>query len=48
MQVVELAPAEVARLREKVQPVVKKFSEGVPEATVKDLYAAVEKARATR
>lgn len=45
MQVVELSPAEIARLREKVQPVVKKHSEGVPEATVKELYAEIEKAR---
>ena len=45
MQVVELPPAELARLREKVQPVVKKHSEGVPEATVKELYAEIEKAR---
>jgi tripartite ATP-independent transporter DctP family solute receptor len=48
MQVVELPPAEVARIRDKVQPVVKKFSEGVPEATVKELYAEIEKARAAR
>jgi TRAP-type transport system periplasmic protein len=48
MQVVELSPAEVARIREKVQPVVKKFSEGVNEATLKELYAEIEKARATR
>ena len=45
MQVVELPPAEVARIRDKVQPVVKKFSEGVNEATVKELYAEIEKAR---
>jgi TRAP-type C4-dicarboxylate transport system substrate-binding protein len=45
MQVVELSPAEIARLREKAQPVVKKHSEGVPEATVKELYAEIEKAR---
>ncbi len=48
MQVVELPAAEVARIRDKVQPVVKKFSEGVPEATVKELYAEIEKARAAR
>jgi tripartite ATP-independent transporter DctP family solute receptor len=48
MQIVELPAAEIARIREKVQPVVKKFSEGVPEATVKELYAEIEKARATR
>jgi TRAP-type transport system periplasmic protein len=48
MQIVELPAAEIARIREKVQPVVKKFSEGVPEATVKELYAEIEKARASR
>jgi TRAP-type transport system periplasmic protein len=48
MQVVELSPAEVARIRDKVQPVGKKFSEGVNEATLKELNAAIEKARATR
>lgn len=45
MQVVELPPAEIARIRDKVQPVVKKFSEGVSEAIVKELYAEIEKAR---
>jgi TRAP-type transport system periplasmic protein len=48
MQVVELSAAEVTRIREKVQPVVKKFSEGANEASVKELYAEIEKARATR
>jgi TRAP-type C4-dicarboxylate transport system substrate-binding protein len=48
MQIVELPAAELTRIREKVQPVVKKFSEGVPEETVKELYAEIEKARATR
>ena len=48
MQVVELPPAEVTRIREKVQPVIKKFSEGVNDATVKELYAEIEKARATK
>jgi TRAP-type transport system periplasmic protein len=48
MQVVELPAAEVTRIREKVQPVIKKFSEGVNEATVKELYAEIEKARGTK
>jgi len=48
MQVVELSAAEVTRIREKVQPVIKKFSEGVNEATVKELYAEIEKARAMK
>jgi len=48
MQVVELSAAEIARIRDKVQPVVKKFSEGVNESLVKELYGEIEKARATR
>jgi TRAP-type transport system periplasmic protein len=48
MQVVELPAAEVTRIREKVQPVIKKFSDGVNEATVKELYAEIEKARAPK
>ncbi|MES2100681.1 MAG: TRAP transporter substrate-binding protein [Pseudomonadota bacterium] len=43
MQVNELSPAEVTRLREKVQPVVDKFAREVGEATVKQ--AAAELAR---
>ena len=45
LELIELPPAEIARLREKVQPVVKKHSEGVPEATLKELYAEIEKVR---
>lgn len=45
MQLVELSPAEVARLREKTQPVFRKFSDGVSEASVKELQAELEKAR---
>ena len=48
MQVVELSAAEIGRIRDKVQPVVKKFSEGVNESIVKELYSEIEKARATR
>lgn len=45
MQVSEVAPAEMARLRDKVKPVVEKFSKEVGEATVKELYAEIAKAR---
>jgi tripartite ATP-independent transporter DctP family solute receptor len=48
MQLTELSAEEIARLREKVKPVVEKFSKDVSETAVKDLYAEVEKARATR
>jgi hypothetical protein len=45
MQVVELSPAEVTRLRDKTKPVVEKFTKDINEAVVKDLYAEIEKAR---
>lgn len=45
MQLVELSPAEMARLREKAQPVVRKFSDGVDPAALKELQAELEKAR---
>ena len=45
VQVVELSPAETARLREKAQPVVRRFSDGVSEASVTELQAELEKAR---
>ena len=46
MQVTEIAPAEMARLRDKVKPVTEKFSKDVGEATVKELYADIAKVRA--
>ncbi|MBG9390171.1 TRAP transporter substrate-binding protein [Caenimonas aquaedulcis] len=45
MQVSELPPAEVAKLREKMKPVVAKHTAGVGEATVKAVMAEIEKAR---
>lgn len=45
MQVNEIAPAEMARLRDKVKPVVEKFSKEIGEATVKELYGEIAKAR---
>jgi len=45
MQVNEVPAAEMARLRDKVKPVVEKFSKEVGEATVKELYAEIAKAR---
>ena len=45
MQLVELSPAETVRLREKAQPVVRKFSDGVNETALKELQAELEKAR---
>ena len=45
MQVSELPPAEVAKLREKMKPVIAKHTASVGEATVKAVMAEVEKAR---
>ena len=45
MQVTELAPAEVAKLRDKMKPVVAKHSAGAGEANVKAVMAEIEKAR---
>jgi tripartite ATP-independent transporter DctP family solute receptor len=45
MQVTELAPAEVAKLRDKMKPVVAKHSASVGEANVKAVMAEIEKAR---
>ena len=42
---IELSAPMVARLREKVQPVVRKFSDGASEAVVKELQAELDKAR---
>ena len=38
-------PAEVAKLREKVKPVIDKYSASVGESTVKELMAEIAKVR---
>ena len=45
MQVTELPPAEVAKLREKMKPVIAKHTASVGEATVNAIMAELEKAR---
>ncbi len=45
MQVNEIAPAEIARMREKVKPVIEKHSAGVGAAVVSELNAEIAKAR---
>jgi tripartite ATP-independent transporter DctP family solute receptor len=45
MQVTELPPAETAKLREKMKPVIAKYSAGVGESTVNELMAELAKAR---
>ena len=45
MQISELAPAEVAKLRDKMKPVIAKHSATAGEATVKAMMAELDKAR---
>lgn len=45
MQVTEIAPAELQRMRDKVKPVVDKYSASVGAETVKTLYAEIAKVR---
>lgn len=45
MQVVELAPAEIAKLREKMKPVIDKHAATVGEGTVKAMMAELAKQR---
>ena len=45
MQVTELSPAETAKLREKMKPVIAKYSSGVGDATVTELMAELAKLR---
>ena len=45
MQVSELPAAEVAKLREKMKPVIAKHTASVGESTVKAVMAEIDKAR---
>jgi tripartite ATP-independent transporter DctP family solute receptor len=45
MQVTSFSPAEVAKLREKMAPVIAKYSASVGEATVKEVQAELAKLR---
>ena len=45
MTVTEFSPAEVAKLREKMKPVVAQFSASVGEATVAEVMAELAKMR---
>lgn len=44
-QVNEVPPAEIAKMRDKVKPVVDKFTKDVGEAFVKEAYAEIDKVR---
>ena len=43
-----MSPAEVARIQEKVKPVVDKFAPQIGEDFVKGFYAEIDKARAAK
>lgn len=45
MQVTELSPAETAKLREKMKPVIAKYSSGVGESTVNELMGELARLR---
>lgn len=45
MTVTELPPAEVAKLREKMKPVIAKYASSVSESTLRDVQAALAQAR---
>ena len=45
MTVTELSPAEMAKFREKVKPVIAKHSATVGEATVAEVMAELDKLR---
>jgi tripartite ATP-independent transporter DctP family solute receptor len=47
MQVNELSPAEMAKVRERVKPVVEKYTQAIGNATVQDLDEEIAKARAS-
>ena len=46
MQTNVIAPAEIARFREKVRPVVEQFARELDQEVVSALYGAIDKARA--
>jgi TRAP-type C4-dicarboxylate transport system substrate-binding protein len=45
MQVSELPPAEQAKLRDKMKPVIDKYAASVGETTVKDVMAELARLR---
>ena len=46
MEVSELPPEELAKMKEKAKPVIEKFTADVGPEFVAEVYAAVEQARA--
>lgn len=45
MEVNEVLPEEIERMREKVKPVIDKYAQEIGEETVKELYAEIERVR---
>jgi TRAP-type C4-dicarboxylate transport system substrate-binding protein len=45
MQINDVPPAELARMRDKVKPVIDKYSAQVGEPLVKEFYAELAKAK---
>jgi len=45
MQINDVAPEEIARMRERVQPVIDKYAPQVGEALVKEFYEELARAR---
>ena len=45
MKVADLTPAETARIREKIKPVIDKYAKDVGEPMMKELSAEIAKAR---
>jgi TRAP-type C4-dicarboxylate transport system substrate-binding protein len=48
MQVTDLPPAEQARMKEKLQPVIAKFSKEFGETTAKEMFSELERIRASK
>jgi tripartite ATP-independent transporter DctP family solute receptor len=48
MQVTDLPPAEQARMKEKLQPVIAKFSKEFGEATAKEMFSELERIRTSK
>ena len=48
VKVNEIAPAELAKIQEKVKPVVTKFAPQIGEEFIKGFYAEIDKARAAK
>jgi len=48
VKVNEIAPAELAKIQDKVKPVVAKFAPQIGEDFIKGFYAEIDKARAAK